>query len=57
MKKKMTQQKNNQFQRNLKIKMNKNHKKFKRKKKKRKKYKRKKKNLKNYKLMKKNLKK
>ena len=57
MKKKMTQQKNNQFQRNLKIKMNKNHQKFKRKKKKRKKYKRKKKKLKNYKLMKKNLKK
>ena len=47
MKKKKTQKKNNQFQRNLKIKMNKNHKKYKRKKKK----------LKNYKLMKKNLKK
>ena len=57
MKKKKTQKKNNQFQRNLKIKMNKNHQKFKRKKKKRKKYKRKKKKLKNYKLMKKNQKK
>ena len=57
MKKKMTQQKNNQLQRNLKIKMNKNHKKFKRKKKKFKKYKRKKKKLKKYKIKKKNWKK
>ncbi len=57
MKKKMTQHKNNQFQRNLKIKMNKNHKKFKRKKKKFKKYKRKKKKLKKYKIKKKNWKK
>lgn len=57
MKKKKTHQKNNQFQRNLKIKMNKNHKKFKRKKKKFKKYKRKKKKLKKYKIKKKNLKK
>ena len=57
MKKKKTQKKNNQFQRNLKIKMNKNHKKFKRKKKKFKKYKRKKKKLKKYKIKKKNWKK